>query len=142
MATPSQFDNAIKAAYVKDDVQMVRKFGLLDMKEWCKGYLSFGNYGHQKKSSNHAFKQGQRDDECRFIRFFKENMKVMIKYKMDELSAHWLPPDCPGIEVFSNNGLPPDPLMGPPFCELKPWLEQKVRLAFNINNIFFKTIIK
>lgn len=107
--TPSEFDHQIRVPFKQDCVTVIRKYGLLSFSDTVRGWLAISNYGTPTKTSRHASKQGCRDPEPHYLRYFKDAVHgdSRLRYKFRENMAEWMPSlNNPAIVVLHSQHLP------------------------------------
>lgn len=98
--TISEFDREMRNSYKSITFDLVRKYSLLDVKCFFRGWLAYQGYGTSRKHSNDAVAQGGRDEEALHMHFFKNSQgNAVVQYKVYESEAMpYLPKQHP-IEV-------------------------------------------
>jgi len=130
IATLSEFDEAVRSAYVQTFI-LKRKYGLLDMSAFMNKWLGFKNYAPTKYGSTFAIKMGQRDWEAHCFKFFLDSEgNACLRYRANELTDIWLPTkDKPPIMALSPEA--PTSIqeildINPKIKEPKEWTEREV----------------
>jgi len=129
IATLSEFDEAVRSAYVQTFL-LKRKYGLLDISTLMYKWLGFKNYAPTKYGSAFAMTMGQRDWEAHCYKFFLDSEgNACLRYRANELTDIWLPTkDKPPIMALSPEA--PTSIqeildMNPTIKEPKEWTESE-----------------
>lgn len=74
----------MRCSYKSITFDIIRKIGLLDSKDFFKGWLNYSRYGTPTRKSKVAIAQGGRDEEAMHFHFYKHNNVAVMKYKIFE----------------------------------------------------------
>lgn len=79
-----EFDAEMRNSYKSIKFDIIRKIGVLDVKDFFLGWLNYSKYGTPRRASKAAIDQGGRDEEALHIHFYKHGGHAVVKYKVYE----------------------------------------------------------